>query len=91
MPRIKRKPIHPHGAIVAVQFPEFFTAFVAVRAQALQLPQPEFIHVAMVRVNVIANACCGHSAFTQAPFAQWLNAELMPGHPFPSLGVVQTH
>ena len=40
---------------IAVQLFEFFPALVTVRAQRLQLTEPEFVDVAVVRLDVISD------------------------------------
>ena len=57
-------------------FLEFLTAFVAMRAEALQLAAPEFDRIAMVRHDVIGNACGRDLAFPQTPLTQRLRAQL---------------
>jgi hypothetical protein len=39
------------------------------RAQRLQFAEPELRRIVVVRLDVISNARCHDSAFTQAPFA----------------------
>jgi len=69
MAQIDWPAIDADRAVEAAALLELLSAFAAMRAQRLQFAEPELRRIVVVRLDVISNARCYDSAFTQAPFA----------------------
>src|SRR5215813_4738426 len=76
MLRIDGQTIAADRVVVAAMLEALLPAFMAMRAQALQLAAPELERIVVVWRNVIGNACGCDLAFAQAPLAQRLRAQL---------------
>jgi hypothetical protein len=92
MPRINRPAIDADRVVVAAMFEALLSALVAMRAQRLKLAAPEFDRIVVVRLDVVSGASSDDTAFTQAPFAQRLHAQLRASASVPKrFGVKLTH
>jgi hypothetical protein len=89
MPRINRPAIDADRVVVAAMFEALLSALVA---QRLKLAAPEFDRIVVVRLDVVSDASSDDTAFTQAPFAQRLHAQLRASASVPKrFGVKLTH
>jgi hypothetical protein len=86
---IDRPTRKPNIRRVAVDFQEALSAVVARLAQALQLPQEELVHVAMMRLDMIRNRRWHHLAAAEAESAKGMLAQLMLAQALPVRRTVQ--
>jgi hypothetical protein len=63
VPRIDRHSIGADCVVVAAMLEALLPAFVAMRAQALQLASLEFHRIVVMRLDVVGDACSNDLAF----------------------------
>jgi hypothetical protein len=92
MRRIDWQTIAADRGVVAAMLETLLPAFMAMRAQVLQLAAPEFNRIVVMWNDVIGDASSDDSAFTQASLAQRLRAQLSASTSVPKRFVVKlTH
>ena len=84
MLRVERLPIQAEIGAEAVQLDEPLRGVVAPVAQALEWTKPEFIDVAMMRFDVIADFCCRDDTALETERTQRIFAQLVPSDSGPS-------
>jgi len=90
MPRVDGPSIGVDRVVVAAMLDSLLPAFVAARAQRLQLAVPELNRIAAVRLDVISDADVDHSAFCQAHRAERLALKLTTRSAMPQCFIMQS-
>lgn len=65
-------------------------ARMAARTEALSLAVPQDTRIALMRLYMVTDACCGGSSVTLALSAEWMLGELRLGYATPCRGPVPT-
>jgi hypothetical protein len=84
MPRVERPAIEPDIGTVTARLDEALRGIVTTLAQTLKWAAPEFVAVAMMRLNVIADSRRLHNAGLRAILAQRMFAQLVPTNSLPA-------
>ena len=88
MRRVQRPTIQPNIRPVPALLDKPLGRIVAGRAQTLERPQPEPVHVAMVRLDVVADGCGRDDAALEAVLAKRVLKKLVPADTGPAGGAV---
>ena len=84
MIRVQRIAIKPDVAAITMQLDLALSTVVTGLAQGLQLAQPEFVDVATMRLDVIADVCQLDDAALRAVRTERMLEQLVPPDPGPA-------
>ena len=88
MIRIERPAIDADVGAESVQLDVTLRGIVARLAKRLKRPEPKYIHVATMRLDVVADGRRRDDAALEAELAQRMLEQLMPANPRPAGGAV---
>ena len=88
MARVERPTVQPNIRPVPALLHEPLRRVVALLAERLKRPQPKLVHVAMMRLDVIADLRRRDDAALEAILAQGMLEQLVPSDSSPAGGAV---